>query len=43
MNWDFPAGPVDKNLPTNAEDAGSFPGREGPTGLGAAKPVHHSY
>ena len=25
--WDFPGGPVVKNLPSNAEDVGSIPGR----------------
>ena len=25
--WDFPGGPVVKNLPSNAGDAGSIPGR----------------
>ena len=25
--WDFPGGPVVKNLPYNAEDAGSIPGQ----------------
>ena len=25
--WDFPGGPVIKNLPSNAGDAGSIPGR----------------
>ena len=24
-DWDFPAGPVVKNLPTNAKDTGSIP------------------
>ena len=24
--WDFPGGPVGKNLPVNAEDSGSMPG-----------------
>ena len=26
MPWDFPGGPVVKNLPSNAGDAGSIPG-----------------
>ena len=26
MYWDFPGGPVIKNLPCNAGDAGSIPG-----------------
>ena len=26
VNWDFPGGPVVKNLPSNAGDAGSNPG-----------------
>ena len=26
-SWDFPGGPVGKNLPSNAGDAGSIPGR----------------
>ena len=25
---DFPSGPMDKNLPTNAEDTGLIPGTE---------------
>ena len=25
--WDFPGGPVVKNLPSNAGDTGSVPGR----------------
>ena len=25
--WDFPGGPLVKNLPSNAGDAGSIPGR----------------
>ena len=25
-SWDFPGGPVVKNLPSNAEDMGSIPG-----------------
>ena len=27
QGWDFPGGPVVKNLPSNAEDEGSIPGR----------------
>ena len=27
-NWDFPGGPVVKNPPSNAGDAGLIPGRE---------------
>ena len=27
MNWDFPGGPVVKNLPSNAGDAGLTPGQ----------------
>ena len=26
MSWDFPGGPVVKNLPSNARDTGSIPG-----------------
>ena len=29
-DWDFPAGPVVKNLPSNAGDTGSIPGSGGP-------------
>ena len=28
VGWDFPGGPVVKNPPSNAGDAGSIPGRE---------------
>ena len=27
-SWDFPGGPVVKNLPANARDTGSIPGPE---------------
>ena len=38
---DLPGGPVVKNPPSNAGDAGSLPGRgtKIPTGQGATKPV----
>ena len=35
-DWDFPDGPVVKNVPSNARDAGSIPGWE-------TKPVHCNY
>ena len=39
----FPGGAVVKNLPANAGDMGSSPGREDLTCRGAAKPVRHNY
>ena len=44
-HWLFknnPEGPVVKNPPCNAEDAGSIPGAEDPTCSGAAKAMCHS-
>ena len=41
--WDFPGGAMVKNLPANAGDTGSIPGREDPTCHGATKPVRHNY
>ena len=41
---DFPGGPVVKNLPSNAEDAGSIPGwRTNSTCCGAAEQVRHNW
>ena len=41
--WGFPGGAVVENLPANAGDTGSSPGREDPTCHGAARPVSHNY
>ena len=38
-----PCGPVVKNLPTNAGDTGSIPGREDFTCFGSTKPVCYNY
>ena len=38
--WDFPGGPVAKNLPSNAGDTSSIPGRG--TKTPHAKPMHHN-
>ena len=40
---DFPGGAVVKNLPANAGDTGSSPGRKDPTCRGATKPSSHNY
>ena len=42
---DFLGGPVVKNLPSNARDAGSSPGQGTYilTCLEAAEPMHHNY
>ena len=40
---DFPGGAAAKNLPANAGDTGSSPGRANPTCHGATKPVCHNY
>ena len=39
----YPAGPVVKNSPCNAGDAGQSLVREDPTCHGATKPMHHNY
>ena len=41
--WDFPAGPVVKNLPCNAWGTGSIPSPGGSHMLRATKPVCHHY
>ena len=43
-HWDFPGGPVVKNPPSNAGDAGLIPcrGTKIPC-LRAAKPANHNY
>ena len=41
--WDFPAGPVVKNLPCNAWDTGSIPSPGGSHMPRATKPVCHHY
>ena len=43
MNWDFPGGAVVKNLPANAGDTGSSPGREDPACRRVIKPPSHNY
>ena len=41
---DFPGGTVVKNLPANAGDMGSSPGRgRSPTCCRTTKPLHHNY
>ena len=47
--WDFPGGPVVKNLPSNAGDTGSIPGRGtkiprtvGQLSLCTLEPMHHN-
>ena len=42
---DFPGSPVVKNLPSNAGDAGSIPGRgtKIPHAVGATKPARQDY
>ena len=42
MDFEFPGGPVVKNPPAKAEDAGLIPGPGNPTCHGAAKPVLHN-
>ena len=48
-SWDFPAGPVVKNLPCNSGDMGSIPGPEsnillavGQLSLWVLEPVSHN-
>ena len=41
-NWGFPGGMVVKNLPANAEDAGSIPGSGKSTGEGDGNPLQYS-
>ena len=42
--WDFPSGPVAKNLPSHAGNMSSIPGQgtKIPTCHGATKPMHHN-
>ena len=42
--WDFPSGPVAKNLPSHAGNTSSIPGQgtKIPTCHGATKPMHHN-
>ena len=42
QNWAFPGGPLVKNPPSNARNAGLIPG-QGTKTLQGAKPVHHNY
>ena len=42
QNWAVPGGPLVKNLPSNARNAGLIPG-QGTKMLQGAKPVHHNY
>ena len=41
--WDFPGGPVVKNLSAKAGDTGSIPGLGVSICHGATKPVHHNF
>ena len=45
MAWDFPGGPMVKNLPSNAGYLGLFPGRgtKIPCVTEQTKPAHHNY
>ena len=49
MTWDFPGGPVVKNLPASVEDMGLIPGPGYPTCTGATgatratKPASHNH
>ena len=40
--WDFPGGPVVKNLPSNAGDPGSIPGRGTKIPLAAGQLSSHA-
>ena len=42
LDFEFPGGPVVKNPPAKAEDAGLIPGPGNPTCHRAAKPVLHN-
>ena len=43
MSWDFPDGPMVKNPPADAGDAGSIPGpgTKIPCAVGAIEPAYH--
>ena len=43
MRWDFPGGPVVKNLPANVGDTGSIPGPGRSHTPWVTRLVHHSY
>ena len=43
QHWDFPGGPVVKNLPCKAGDMGSIPGWGTKIPHAATKPAHHDH